>query len=164
MRHTDRVDGATTVSHDSLPTPCDITAAEQHLRHYDSVLKFSPGFTSSPIHHVSAVKQDDAYNCGVCVLTTVIVYLYHPDPCNYPWHFLNYPSAALHMRNIIIAIIQTGQTPILTHDSINPLTPLTPAHTSRTRCCPHAPTDKHTPPTPESHRNTISNIEPATHV
>ena len=65
VHRTYRVHGATTVSHDSLPMPCDITVAEQHLRHYDSVLKLSPSFTSSPIHHVSTVKQDDAYNCGV---------------------------------------------------------------------------------------------------
>ena len=42
-----------------LPIPMDITAAEQHLRHYNAVLKLKPVFTSTPIHHVSAVKQDD---------------------------------------------------------------------------------------------------------
>ena len=108
MRRTDLIHVTTTVSNDSLPMPVYITAAEQHLRHYDKVLKRSPGFTSLPIHHMSAVKQDDVYNCGVCVLTTTIVYLYHPDSCTFPWHSLNYPSAALHLRNIIIAILHTG--------------------------------------------------------
>ena len=113
VRISDHATGITIVSHDSLPMPYDITATEQHLRHYDSVLNLSPGLTSSPIHNVSAVKQDDTYNCGVCVLTTAIVYHYHPDPCNFPWQSLNCPSAALHMRKVISAIIQTGKAPIL---------------------------------------------------
>ena len=48
VRRTDHVHGTTIVSHDSLPIPFDITVAEQHLRHYDSVLKLSPIFTCSP--------------------------------------------------------------------------------------------------------------------
>ena len=95
------------------------------------------------------------------MLTTAIVYLYHSDPCNFPMLVLNYPSAALHIRNIIIAIIQTGQAPILTHDPMIPLTPLTPVQTSRTPCCSSAPADNRTTPAQETHRNTISNINPA---
>ena len=163
MRRIDHINGVTTVSYDSLPLPLDIATAEQHLRRYDTVLKVSPGFTSSLINHVSVVKYDDAYNCGICVLTTTIVYLYHPDPCTSPWYSLNYPSAALHIRNIIIAIIQTGQVPVLTHVPINPLPPLIPIHTSRTSFYPHAANDNRSTPAPEQHRNITSNIEPATH-
>ena len=163
VHRTDHVHGTTTVSHDSIPMPKDITATEQHLRHYDSVLNLSPGFTSSPIHHVSAVKQEDAYNCGVCVLTTVIVYLYHPDPCNFPWQSRNYPFAVLHMRKIIIAIIQTGQAPNLTHDTIIPLTSLPPVPTSRIPCYPPTPTIERTTVASATHRNILFKNNPATH-
>ena len=159
----DTVHGATTVSHDSLPMSVDITAAEQYMRHYNKILKLSPGFTSSPIHHVSAVKQNDAYNCGVYVLTTAIVYLYHPDPCAVPWHSLNYPPAALHMRNIIIAILQTGHASVLTHAPIKPLPPLTYAHNSRIPACLHDTHDQPPAPAPEPHQHPYSTTKLDTH-
>ena len=65
----------TVLSHDPLPTPLDTTAIEQHLRHYDESLSLDPGLVPHPLRHVPAVVQDDAYNCGVCVLTMAIVYL-----------------------------------------------------------------------------------------
>ena len=148
VRTADPVTGTTIISHDSLPMPNDITSTEQHLRHYDTVLKLSPGLMSSPIHNVSAVKQDDAYNCGVCVLTTAIVYLYHHDPVNFPWHSLNYPSAALHMRRIISAIIQTGKAPLLRDVSHLPVTPLSPVLPPRTQ--------SGTPQTPAARPTTAS--------
>lgn len=45
-------------------------------------------------------------------------YLYHPNPCNFPWQTLSYHTVALHMRNIIISILQTDHSPVL---NINPL-------------------------------------------
>ena len=170
VRISDRVTGTNIVSHDSLPMPNDITTAEQHLRHYDAVLKLSPGFMSSPIHNVSAVKQDDAYNCGVCVLTTAIVYLYHPDPGNFPWQSLNYPSAALHMRRVISAIIQTGKAPLLNDVSLIPVTPLSPVLPPRAHPCTHRqPADRpttssvtHNPPPPHDHPKTRPRSYPST--
>ena len=108
MHHMDPVSDNTTVPHDSILLPMNITAAEQHVRHYDEVLKLKVGFTSTPFQHFSAVNQGDAYNYGLCVLTTTIIYLYHLDTGDFLWHTFNYPTAALHIRNIIIAILHTG--------------------------------------------------------
>ena len=61
MRYTDIRIGTSTVSHDSLPMPMDITAAETYLRHYDTVLGLDPRFVQDPIRPVPTVHQDDAY-------------------------------------------------------------------------------------------------------
>ena len=95
-----------------------------HVRHYDTIVGLNPGLVHHPIRHISVVKQEDSYNCCVCVLTVVIVYLYYPSPRDFPWHTLNYPTIVTRMRNVIIAILQTDTHPIL---NANPI--VTPADT-----------------------------------
>lgn len=118
MCHTDPTSRTLTVSHDSLSIPMGIIETEQDLRYYDTVLDLKPGFTDTLIRYVFPVKQDDAYNYGVCVLTTTIIYLYDQNPCDFPWQILNYPTVAIHMRNIIIAILHTDYSPVLKKTSI----------------------------------------------
>ena len=139
VRH---IDGDTsTISYDSLPIPLDITETEQHMRHYFATVGLNPGFVHHPIRHVSAVKQDDAYNCGMCVLTVAIIYLYFPNPGIFPWYSLNYPTTATHMHNVIIAMLQTDIPPILNiNTSFTPaaLSPL-PTHLSAAGTPPTTP-------------------------
>ena len=80
MRHHDGDDTISTISHDSLPISLDITDTEQHMRQYDAIVGLNPELVHHPILHVSAVKQEDVYNCGEYVLTVVIIYLYFPSP------------------------------------------------------------------------------------
>ena len=171
MRHINGDAAPSVISHDSLPIPLDTTAIEQHLRHYDASVCLDPGLVPHPIRHVPAVIQDDTYNCGVCVLTIAIVYLYYPDPTNFPWQSLNYPSAASHMRNVIISILQSDTPPELTISPVNPVnvtnalhTPLPapspPHNTPRQSCGPPPVTQPHVQGDIQHSRN---QIRPMTH-
>ena len=84
VRQQDVTKDSTTISHDSLPIPIDLISTQAQLRHYDTTMHLSHGFTSPPIRHVPAVMQRDEYNCGICMLITAIIYLYHPHPTYYP--------------------------------------------------------------------------------
>ena len=97
VRQQDRTTESHTISHDSLPTPFDLTSIQAHLRHYDTTMHLTHDFAFPPIRHVPAAMQSDEYNCGICLLTTAIIYIYHPHPTHYPWHLLNYHDAENHM-------------------------------------------------------------------
>ena len=120
VRHINGDSAPSVIYHDSLPILLDTTAIEQHLRQYDASVSLDPGLVPHPIRHAPALIQDDAYNCGVCVLTMTIVYLYSPDPTNFPWQSLNYPSTASHMRNVIISILQSDTPPELLTSIVSP--------------------------------------------
>lgn len=111
-----------TVSHDSLSMPLDFTDTVTHLTYHDRLLKLTNGFTTVPIRHIPAVIQDDKFNCGIFMLTTAIIYLYHPHPMHFPWHTMNQPYASLHMRQVIISILASGKPPILV-DILPPRSP-----------------------------------------
>ena len=136
-------DGAiSTISHDSLPIPMNITDTEWYMWQYDKIICLNPGLVHHSIGHVSTVKQENAYHCDVCILTVAIIYLYYPSPGNFPWYTLNYPTAATHMRNVIIAVLQTDTPSILNNNHI-----VTPAATASTPkllpvpCIPGTPTN-----------------------
>ena len=111
-----------TMSHDSLPIPLDLTTTQSHLHHYDTVLQLTHGIAPTSIRHVTVITQDDAYNCGICVLMTAIIYFYHSTPTTFPWYTLNYSGSADYMRSVIISILATDQPPRLS----SPLTPHSP--------------------------------------
>jgi len=89
----------------------DIAETKTLLKHYDTVLKINRGFIIKPIRHISAVQQDDKYKCGTCVLIAVIIYLYRLTLMNFPWYTLNYRVVALHVCNIVTAMLTTSQLP-----------------------------------------------------
>ena len=113
VRQQDVTKDSTTISHDSLSIPLDLTSTQAHLRHYDTTMHLTHGFTSPPIRHVPAVMQRDEYNYGICLLTTAIIYFYHPHPTHYPWYLFNYHAAANHMRLVFLSVLATYQPPHL---------------------------------------------------
>ena len=143
VRRNDDDKGTHTVSHDSLPMPLDFTDTITNLTYYDKLLKLQNGFTTVPTRPLPAVIQDNDFNYGICMLTTAVIYLYHPHPIHFPWYTLNYPHVLLHMHLVIISILATGKPPILVDilppRSLSPHSPLPAHNTCVTQDTAHQP-------------------------
>lgn len=84
IRKHDVTSGTVTYSHDLQGIPLNLTDTQAQLQRYDTLLALTEGFTNVLIRHIPAVVQYDEYSCGVCLLTTALIYLYHPHSTHFP--------------------------------------------------------------------------------